>query len=308
MVCVHSLDGAGVRARRVAVSVLAAAAIAAGAGVGVTLPAHAATVHRAAVVVEVDGVIHTGKVTFSTDSINGIDALRSAGFNPLVRVFGPNGGAVCALDVGTTTIGCPADTSCLTCAAPDYWAYFRAPAGATQYTYSRTGAGLTQVHDGDVEAWAWGTGSPPSPFVSFRDVWGPDPTTTTRPPPTTRPTPTTSHPRLSPTTVGVITNPTATAPPTVPPSWSGGATTTAPKAKAGAATTKPRPPSSTISPTTNERGAPKRDVRKVATAPVVARGGGGSPYGLLGFAAVLAALLAAIVVVRRRRTIGSEPA
>ena len=74
---------------------------------------------------------------------------------------------------------------------PAYWAYFRALAGATQYTYSLAGAGLTQVHDGDVEAWTWGTGSPPSRFVSFADVWGPDPPPTTRPavtaPPTTHP-------------------------------------------------------------------------------------------------------------------------
>jgi hypothetical protein len=44
--------------------------------------------------------------------------------------------------------------------------------------------------------------------------------------------------------------------------------------------------------------------RKIATAPVVARGGGGSPYGLVGFALILAALLAAIVFARRRRSTG----
>ena len=174
-------------ARRAGLSVAVALVVAVVLGIGTAvLPARAATQNRAAVVVEVDGVIHTGKVSFSGDSISGLEAMRSAGFEPLVRVFGANGGAVCAIEVNGTTIGCPADGTCLTCDQPRYWAYFRAHPGATSYTYSSMGAGLTQVHDGDVEAWVWGTGSPPSRFVSFAEVWGPDPTTTTRAPVTTR--------------------------------------------------------------------------------------------------------------------------
>ena len=209
MVCVRSSGASGIRARLVRGRLVALGIVAAAVGVGgvTALPARAATAHRAAVVVEVDGVIHTAKVTFSTDSISGLDALRSAGFDPLTRVFGGNGGAVCALDIGATTIGCPADNTCLTCDAPRYWAYFRAVAGATQYTYSVAGAGLTKVHDGDVEAWAWGTGSPPSRFVSFDDVWGSDPPPTTRPPATT---PTTSRPPTSATTVTGLSTPTPT--------------------------------------------------------------------------------------------------
>jgi len=255
------------------------------------------------VVIEVDGVVHTAKVTFSSDSISGLDALRSAGFEPHVRVFGGNGGAVCALDIGSTTIGCPADTTCLTCAQPAYWAYFRALAGATSYTYSAMGAGNTQVHDGDVEAWAWGTGSPPSPFVSFRDVWGPDPTTT-RPPvthaPTTHPTPPPTDPVTglgAPTTTG-----------------STGATTSAPAANPGttahASTTTTRSArSSTTTSGETDSGSPTTgETRKIATAPVVAHGGGGSPLGLVAFAVVLAALVGAIFFARhRRRPEGAMP-
>jgi hypothetical protein len=285
-------------ARRVVVCVAAAALGTVGAALGAAaLPAHAATAHRAAVVVEVDGVIHTAKVTFSTDSISGLDALRSGGFNPQVRVFGGNGGAVCALDVDGTTIGCPADSSCLTCAQPAYWAYFRALAGATKYTYSVMGAGNTQVHDGDVEAWAWGTGSPPSPFVSFEDIWGPD-TTTTRPPVTHPPTTRPSAPPSSPPTIGGL-----------------GSTTTIPSTVAPRATAKPlstttarRATTSTSASVTTLRGTvtTRRD-RKLATAPVVARGGGGSPLGLIGFGAILVALVGAIVLARRRRALASPP-
>jgi hypothetical protein len=293
--------------RRAAVAVVAAIALALGIGI-VALPASAGTQHRAAVVVEVDGVIHTGKVSFSGDSISGLDAMRGAGFDPLVRVFGANGGAVCAIDVNDTTIGCPADGTCLTCDQPRYWAYFRAHPGATSYTYSITGAGLTQVHDGDVEAWVWGTGSPPSRFVSFADVWGPDPTTTTRVPVTTTPTTTSTTTRASsPPTVGgagpLTTNPAASV-----PTVAGSTATTVEKPTSGSATVALRKGSSSTA-TDRTNGSPETsgDTRRVASAPVVARGGGGSPYGLVGFAAVIAALLGAIAFARRRRVaLGGE--
>jgi hypothetical protein len=321
---VHSMSGPERRAgrgygrvRRVAVSVLATASMflaTASINAGLALPAHAATTNRAAVVVEVDGVIHTAKVTFSADSISGLDALRSAGFDPLVRVFGGNGGAVCALLVGGTTIGCPADGTCLTCAGANYWAYYRALAGATSYTYSVVGAGNTQVHDGDVEAWSWGTGSPPSPFVSFRDVWGPDPTTTTRPPVTTRPTTPTTRapsPTTAPTDVNGSATATTSAPASVPPT-PGSAAGTRPGTRTitgPSTTTAARSAPSTAPVTPNHPDAdPAGDTRKVATAPVVARGGGGSPYGLIGFAVIIAALLTAIFFARRRRSIADYPA
>jgi hypothetical protein len=289
-------------ARRIAVGLVVAAIATVGLGFGAaTLPAHAATTHRAAMVVEVDGVIHTAKVTFAADSISGLDALRDAGFNPHVRVFGGNGGAVCALDVGTATIGCPADSTCLTCDAHSaYWEYWRAPAGATSYTYSVVGAGNSQVHDGDVEAWVWGTGSPPTRFVSFRDVWGPDPTTTTRPRVTT--TPSTAHSATTtPVTVGGLVNPTP--PPITAPSGPTVPTTTVPKVKAGAPTTARRAAPSTSESARGDRipTTTARD-RRIAAAPVVAHGGGGSMIGLVGFAVILVVLVGAIVFARRRRS------
>jgi hypothetical protein len=282
--------------RRVAVGLVAGITGIAGVGLGLaTLPAAAATSHRAAVVVEVNGVIHTAKITFSTDSISGLDALRSGGFDPTVRVFGGNGGAVCALKVGTTTIGCPADDTCLKCDAHSaYWAYFRALAGATSYTYSVVGAGNTQVHDGDVEAWAWGTGSPPSPFVSFADVWGSDATTTTRSVSTVAPTTRPSSPTTSGSVngLGSATTTASAAPPS-----------TSASAHASTTTRASRTASTTTSPTTDVRVVrTDKNGRKVATAPVVATGNGGSPFGLVAFAVILAALVGAIVFARRRRS------
>jgi hypothetical protein len=294
-------------ARRAAVAMVALISVVAG-GVGTALtaaPARAATAHRAAVVVYVDGAVHTAKITFTSDSISGIDALNDAGFVPLVRVFGGNGGAVCALEVGGTTIGCPADNSCLTCSeASDYWAYFRALAGETSYTYSRAGAGSTEVRDGGVEAWAWGTGATPTPFVSFASVWGSgDPPPTTRPtPPPTRPTNTTqpTPPKSSPSTVGALGTVPTVESRSVPPS--SGSLDLATAATAKPSTTKASGPGSSEPPTSTARADDGSGARRVATAPIVARGNGGSPYGIIGFVAVLALLVAAIVFARRRRS------
>lgn len=294
--------GYGVR-RRIAVVIATVATVALGTGLAGASAARGATANRAAVVVEVDGVIHTAKVTFSTDSISGLDALRDAGFAPSVRVFGGNGGAVCALDVGGTTIGCPADNTCLTCsAASDYWAYWRALAGETKYTYSPAGASTTQVRDGDVEAWNWSTGSAPSPFVSFTDVWGSTPTTTRAPvttarrPPPPSPSPVgtegsvTPSPPIAPATTAVGAHGSA-------PTTASAPSTTKSKSKSRSTVTTDRPTETSSLRATNDGGKSRR----LATAPVVAHGGGGSSWGLIGFAAILVVLLAAIVVARRRR-------
>ena len=143
-------------------------------------PADAASAHRAFVIVDTGAGVHRSVVEFSSDSITGIQALQLAGANPVVYSFAGQGGAVCKL----FGVGRDAGPNCLGGADgnPNYWAYFRAPAGTTGFTYSRAGAGSTQVHDGDVEGWRWGTGAAPA--------WSAiPPTTTTTTTTTTRPAP-----------------------------------------------------------------------------------------------------------------------
>ena len=163
---------------------------------GVTVPfstADAAGPNRAGVVVDLaNGTVTTVPITFS-GAISGIEALQQAGFAPAVRSFGGLGGAVCALNVGGTQLGCPTDASCLTCAAPKYWVYFRAPAGSTTFSMSRGGAGATALHDGDIEGWRWQSGNTPPPYVSINTLF--PPATTTRPT-----TPTTKPPTTTPST------------------------------------------------------------------------------------------------------------
>jgi hypothetical protein len=147
--------------------------------------AGAAGTHRALVIVDTGTTTYQRVITFDSDSITGIQALDLAGANPVVYTFSGQGGAVCRL----FGVGRDAGPNCLGGADGDnrYWAYFRAPNGTSSFTYSRAGAGSTQVHDGDVEGWKFGTGQAPA--------WSPlpaPPTTTTAPPPP--PPPVTSPP------------------------------------------------------------------------------------------------------------------
>lgn len=136
--------------------------------------------NRVALVVHMDGVIHTRCVNFDEPEISGYEVLARSGL-AITAAFGPTGVAICAIE-GT---GCPAE-SCLLCAAPNYWSYWRL--AGEQWLYSQLGAGATTVRHGDVEGWSWGRGSPP-PLFSFEQICAPSPPTPTPEPPTATPTP-----------------------------------------------------------------------------------------------------------------------
>lgn len=121
--------------------------------------------NRAAVVVDTGSEVKTACVEFAETSITGVEALQRAGFEPVARGYGGIGVAVCAL----CGKGCPADASCLTCLSPNYWSYHRAPSGQGTFAYSQVGPGATEVRNGDVEGWGWGTGAAPA-FLSFQSV------------------------------------------------------------------------------------------------------------------------------------------
>lgn len=149
--------------------------VAAGYIPGGTTPAFAAqgtqtagTDHRAVVTVDTGSLVKTVCIHFTADSISGTQALDLAGVYPVYRGYGTTGAAVCSL----CNQGCPPDSSCLTCGGANYWQYYRSPAGTASYTYSAAGAGATQVHDGDVEAWKWGNRQMPV-YVTVDSVCGP---------------------------------------------------------------------------------------------------------------------------------------
>jgi hypothetical protein len=265
--------------------------------------ASAAGANRAGVIVdEGNGIVKRVGITFD-GSISGITALQLAGFSPSVRSFGGIGGAVCALDIGGTHYGCPTDATCLTCADPDYWAYARAPAGTTSFTSSRVGAGATQVHNGDLEGWRWGTGDNPA-YVPLDSFFPPPTTTSVAAPPTT-----TSH----------VTTPTTQAPvhvqqvpPSVVPTAPTAATTVAPtsttagKQSRATTTTHAHHTSTTTAATAissaDARAGPHGGARQLAAGPpIVHTSSGSSPTGWIAFAVIVALFAVAIVAAHRRR-------
>ncbi|MBV8981439.1 MAG: hypothetical protein JO086_11105, partial [Acidimicrobiia bacterium] len=127
--------------------------------------------HRAAVIIDTGSVIKHVCIVFNGDSISGKDALDLANqadpsIQPVYRDYGGLGAAVCSL-CGT---GNP-QTDCLGQQSGKYWAYDRASNGTTSFAQSSEGLSNTQVHDGDVEGWHWGTGGAP-PYASVEQVCG----------------------------------------------------------------------------------------------------------------------------------------
>ncbi len=158
-------------------ALVGASAVAGMMGAAYSAPApEAQAVHRVGIVVDSGSGPVSRCVSFAEESISGIEALNRAGLAPVVEGYSGVGGAVCGLN----GVGCPADSSCLTCRAPNYWAYYRADNGAGGFAYSAVGAGAIAVTDGDVEGWRWGTGAAPA-FRSFDSICPiqPPPTTST---------------------------------------------------------------------------------------------------------------------------------
>lgn len=196
---------ARIRAALAAIAVVAAVASGGVVASGTVAPAAgAAGPHRAMVIVETGDATYRQVITFSEDSISGLRALELAGAQPVVYSFAGQGGAVCRL----YGVGRDAGPNCLGGADGDnrYWAYFRAAAGTTTFTYSRTGAGATQVHDGDVEGWKFGTGGAPA-YAGLPPV-----TTTTTAAPVVAPPPVGGSGTAAPS-VGSGTSGTAVTPP-----------------------------------------------------------------------------------------------
>jgi hypothetical protein len=170
--------------------------------------ATAAEPNRAVVIVDTGAEVHEVVISFTEDSITGIEALERAGADPETFEMDPEV-AVCAL----YDIGRPAGPACFDGLGDDvagYWAYFRAPSGESAFADSTVDPGSALVHDGDVEGWSWGDGTAPV-YVSLADLTAAPPAGGEAPPtdtpPTTRP-PTTRPPTTAPVHVPVVARPT----------------------------------------------------------------------------------------------------
>lgn len=277
---------------------LAATAFAGGAVTANPSIAAAASPHRAAVIVDTGSDVHRVVITFTEDSITGIEALQRSGANPVIYTFGGQGGAVCRL----FGVGRDAGPGCLGGQDGDnrYWAYFRAPAGTSSFKYSSGGAGSTRVHDGDVEGWKFGTGAAPE-YVSLASLSPPPPTTPTTSAQSTGSAGSSgSTPGSTPSAAG---QPSAGSPSSAALPVTGAAAASGASGTTGAAAAGNGSGTNTKhSKTSHGRGtdAAGRTVR-AALASSADQSGGSSAWSLLWFAALLGAIVAAIFVARRMR-------
>lgn len=153
-------------------------ALAAALAVAGSLPVAAATpcaaaegaAHRAAIVVEFEpGRVHHACVGFDEPSLTGLEALERSGLEIAFKDWGAGNVTVCRIEGE----GCdhPREPCWCSCADPGagdcaYWGYYRVDGETGGWRFSERGAAVTEVRDGDVEGWRWGThgtrgGAPP---------------------------------------------------------------------------------------------------------------------------------------------------
>lgn len=127
------------------------------------LPAQADDPHRAGLVVQLDNsTIITRCIEFSEDSISGYDVLVRSGLN-VEASFDAMGAAICSIN----GVGCPID-NCWCDFPPNYWSYWHQ--SGNNWVYSQLGASNYRVHDGDIEGWRWGNGSPLTRTYSMNEI------------------------------------------------------------------------------------------------------------------------------------------
>lgn len=122
----------------------------------------AQSVNRAGLVVQFgDGNVVTACVQFTSETVTGADLLRLSGMDVIMDPNSGFGEAICKITVGDFSDGCdfPLEACFCQCRGADckYWAYYHLKGNA--WEYSQLGASNWLVKDGDVEGWAWGSGS-----------------------------------------------------------------------------------------------------------------------------------------------------
>jgi hypothetical protein len=238
--------------------------------------------HAGLVVVFGEERVETLCIEFKEDEISGAELLERSGLSLVLSGFGGLGSGVCRID----DVGCSDPTDCFCqCRGAEcsYWAYFALEDGA--WRYLPVGASQRRLHDGDADAWVWGSGRDrPATGNVCPPVAPVPPATPTRPPPPP-------------------SNGTAASPAT-PAASEGGATVATPTM---AAKETPQPGATATGKTTSQvrrdDGSPGANDEDGVGA--TDDGPSGSPTGLMAFAAVAVAVVAVIAgLVIRRRLLG----
>jgi len=117
------------------------------------------------VVVFGDGSITLRCISFTTETIKGIDLLRQSELALETQNDPGLGEFVCKIGKD----GCPAD-NCTCAYPPTYWHYWLKNADAQQWQFSGVGASNRILRAGDVDGWVWSDTSVAPPVIAFADI------------------------------------------------------------------------------------------------------------------------------------------
>jgi len=153
----------------IALALLLLLALSTGAGID------AQELNKAAVVVRLeDDQVASRCVSFSEESLSGIDLLRRSGLAIETKVEGM-GSLVCSIE----NTGCPADDCFCQCSGGSdcvYWSYWRNQ--DEDWAYAQVGATQNRIEHGSIDGWSWGPGSLTEaiepPPVTFDEVCSQD--------------------------------------------------------------------------------------------------------------------------------------
>jgi hypothetical protein len=117
--------------------------------------------HAGLAVFSGDTILFTGCISFTASSFTGLELLQGSGL-PVVTATNPTQGtAVCKIgEIGDDANHCFGSM-------PNYWSYWSL--GDNGWEYSAVGADQSQVVDGGVYAWSWGTGNPPR-LITYQNL------------------------------------------------------------------------------------------------------------------------------------------
>jgi len=120
------------------------------------------TSHRAGLAIfSGDNSLFTACVSFTESTITGLDLLQRSGLAIETATNPTQGTAVCKIGkVGNASNDCFGSM-------PNYWSYWQL--GENGWGYSVVGADQSQVGDGGMYAWSWGTGDPPA-ILTFQNI------------------------------------------------------------------------------------------------------------------------------------------
>jgi hypothetical protein len=108
-----------------------------------------------------DDQLSTECISFAESSISGLDLLERSGLAIQTATNPSQGTAVCKIGA----VGSPSE-DCFG-SMPNYWSFWTM--GPSGWEYSAIGVEQSQVMDGSVFAWSWGTGNPPA-MLTYQNI------------------------------------------------------------------------------------------------------------------------------------------